>query len=818
VSENVLCIGGYRLRLSAPQRQGVEQEVELGIGRVARVEASLVPMPGELRILTVPTGARVRAIAESWEASGTTPFTLREVPAEQFVQVEVTHGGYRSKQRRLKLAAGEVRTLNFGSLVAAAGELLIRLKDKGRGMAAAAVEVKIDGLEASALRAGNTLLLDGLTVGKRRLELVIPSYHAHSSIVTILDQKRTQTEVELIPKPAHVTIEVIGPATGAWSLEIDGKQWLAGRSGDFELPAELEQTLQIKAHGWHVWERKVNLGAAETLTIHAVMEKVRGPIPGHNAMVELPNGVELNLVWISPGEFKMGSPTDENGRFENEGPQTVVRLTKGFWLGKTPLTQMQWQAIMGDNPSKWKAPNLPVENVSWYDAVKFCRKLTEHLKETGSLQDGAVFTLPSEAQWEYAARAGTTTPWCFGNNIRDLNAHAWFTGNCRKRTHPAGSKDPNPWGLYDMCGNVWEWTRSRWKSRCPGHPGGNIVDYEGPESGSYRVIRGGSWSDTAQDMRCAYRFKDAPTYYDNNIGFRPALIMHPVALPRRERKKNRPIAPPCTRVESITVGRLPHAIDLGGAFLEMIRIEPGEFVMGSPGQIRAGGFLGFGGRIMQKAEEGRSDDEGPQTRVHITEDYWLGKVPVTQGQWQAIMGNNPSNRKGANLPVERVSWNDAMAFCRKLTKRERQAGLLPEGYVYTLPSEAQWEYAARAGSTTRWSFGDNERDLAAYAWFGGNSGGRTHPVGQKRANPWGLYDMHGNVWEWTRSWRQDNYPAGRVVNYEGPASGTYRVYRGGSWNSHARFTRSADRGGSEPACRSNTIGFRLALSSVPLIP
>src|SRR5690606_12580790 len=110
-----------------------------------------------------------------------------------------------------------------------------------------------------------------------------------------------------------------------------------------------------------------------------------------------------------------------------------------------------------------------------------------------------------------------------------------------------------------------------------------------------------------------------------------------------------------------------------------------------------------------------------QTTVRLTRGYWLGKTPVTQGQWQALMGNNPSHFKGANLPVERVSWDEAMAFCRRLTERERAAGRLPAGYAYTLASEAQWEYAARAGTTTRWSFGNNEGALGQYAWFDGNS-------------------------------------------------------------------------------------------------
>ena len=160
-------------------------------------------------------------------------------------------------------------------------------------------------------------------------------------------------------------------------------------------------------------------------------------------------------------------------------------------------------------------------------------------------------------------------------------------------------------------------------------------------------------------------------------------------------------------------------------------------------------------------EVDRKLDEGPQTEVTLTQDFWLGKTEVTQLQWEAIMENNPSSFKGENHPVETVTWYVVMEFCRKLTERERAAGRLDEGHEYTLPTEAQWEYACRAGTTTRFSFGDDPEysQLGDYGWFSenpltgssGNSLNRTHDVGGKLANPWGLYDMHGNVWEWSKA-------------------------------------------------------------------
>jgi formylglycine-generating enzyme required for sulfatase activity len=224
--------------------------------------------------------------------------------------------------------------------------------------------------------------------------------------------------------------------------------------------------------------------------------------------------------------------------------------------------------------------------------------------------------------------------------------------------------------------------------------------------------------------------------------------------------------------------------------LEMAYIRPGTFTMGN---------------------ENGDSNEKPLTRVTLTRAYWLGKTEVTQGQYEALMGNNPSNFKnaGRDAPVETVSWDEAMQFCRKLTERERQAGRLPEGYEYTLPTEAQWEYACRAGTT-----GDYAGNLAAMAWYSQNCGDTTHAVGQKQANAWGLYDMHGNVWEWCRDW-YGSYPGGSGADPTGPSSGAARVFRGGSWDVVADYCRSAFRLPSGPGGRSPAMGFRLALAPVP---
>jgi formylglycine-generating enzyme required for sulfatase activity len=248
----------------------------------------------------------------------------------------------------------------------------------------------------------------------------------------------------------------------------------------------------------------------------------------------------------------------------------------------------------------------------------------------------------------------------------------------------------------------------------------------------------------------------------------------------------------------------------------MVFIPPGTFRMGSPVD-----------------EVDRWDNEGPQTAVTISRGFWMGKYEVTQGEYEAVMGNNPSWCNGVHYPgelwevdygvdftrpVEAVSWNDATAFCAALTERERLAGRISTNSVYRLPTEAEWEYACRGWTSTRFSYGDDigYTNLTNYAWYYDNSGDTTHPVGQKLPNPWGLYDMHGNVWEWCQDWWADNLPGGIALDPQGPSAGSDRVIRGGSWGLYFDWfipwsCRSANRHYG-PVERLGLLGFRAVLA------
>ena len=255
-------------------------------------------------------------------------------------------------------------------------------------------------------------------------------------------------------------------------------------------------------------------------------------------------------------------------------------------------------------------------------------------------------------------------------------------------------------------------------------------------------------------------------------------ILGPVPLSQEQSKSNS---------EDYTRKDNPREGQRGGKNKKEIASQGIDFVLIPEGSYMMGSNDGY-------------DDEKPVHQVKISRPFYLGKYPVTQAQWQTVMGNNPSHFKGASRPVEQVSWNEVQEFITKLNELEGCEG------CYRLPTEAEWEYAARAGTTTAYSFGDDVGQLGNYAWYGDNSNGETHSVGEKGANLWGLYDMHGNVWEWVQDW-YGNYPEGPLTDPTGPESGSYRVVRGGSWGSTAGACGPLIVPGSFPRFASATSGF-----------
>jgi formylglycine-generating enzyme required for sulfatase activity len=493
-----------------------------------------------------------------------------------------------------------------------------------------------------------------------------------------------------------------------------------------------------------------------------------------------------------------------------------------------------------------------VERVSWADAQVFLARLTSIEQTAGRLPTSWKYVLPTEAQWEYACRAGTTTAYSWGNDINSSRANynwdgAYNTGVDFKQTRDVGQYSANPWGFFDMQGNVREWV-SDWKAN---YLTGAQTDPEGPASGSNRVIRGGSWGDAGTGLRSATRSNNTPSYRLNYLGFRVGFqaVQPDTANPELElfggaaitREAGQAWAEPgvaahdardgnltanvtvtgtvdvnstgtyvltysvadaagnqasATRTVTVTGAR---SVDLNASVaMDMLWVPAGTFTMGSP-----------------TTEADRMADREDEHNVTLTKGFYLGKYEVTQAQYEAVMTGNTNSLSATpsewpnnpNRPVEKVSWDDAQVFLTRLNAQ--QVANLPAGWSYVLPTEAQWEYACRAGTTTAYSWGATIASSNAN-WNHGADPNQTVNVGQFSANPWGFFDMHGNVREWTADRYQAAYPTGNpVIDPTGPASGSIRVLRGGSWGNGGAGVRSAGRDNGPPSYRGDSVGFRV---------
>jgi formylglycine-generating enzyme required for sulfatase activity len=395
-----------------------------------------------------------------------------------------------------------------------------------------------------------------------------------------------------------------------------------------------------------------------------------------------------------------------------------------------------------------------------------------------------------------------------------------------------------------MHGNIWEWC---WDGYSANYYKEQVVDDpRGPDGAALRVYRGGGWNDFAGYCRSADRDWYRPVFRGNYLGFRLALQVKSgeetvlgvtyTSLPGYQPDRRSP-APP--KLAENSPAHAENKASVSASTGKPATPAPANELATRTGQIKL--RLIPAGEFKMGSPDGQGDsDEHPQHKVRITRPFYMGAYEVTQAQYQAVTGRNPSdfsstggmkNRVAGQStdqhPVENVSWLDAVKFCNLLSEKE---GLKPVYEIqgdtvrvpdwnatgYRLPSEAEWEYACRAGNSAAYSFGDAPNQLGDYAWHDGNSkvngNGCTYPVGQKRANAFELYDMHGNVWEWCWDRYDENYYKQPLAeDPHGPEGASPRVSRGGCWRSVPANCRSAGRYGFEPAYRHGILGFRLAL-------
>ena len=589
----------------------------------------------------------------------------------------------------------------------------------------------------------------------------------------------------------------------------------------------------------------------DTSHISSNNDKKEEQIDHKNAVVRTitVNSVSFDMVSVKGGTFTMGATSEQGSDCDDrESPTHQVTLSD-YMIGKTEVTQELWQAVMGSNPSFFKGDNLPVESVSWNDCQEFIKKLNS--------LTGLQFRLPTEAEWEYAARGGNKSKGYKYSGSNDIGSVAWYTSTTNHSgTKPVATKAPNELGLYDMSGNVWEWCSDRYGD----YSSDSQTNPKGPSKGSKRVYRGGSWTRYARNCRVSYRYFNNLDYGFNNLGLRLVLAdgedmdtaimaMNPSNIKYgdsigdngksdkssisdnsdKSDKEDKPekgsssllwILILCIvggllgciiGVVSLTNGGKDEFIDtmqadtayaevedamnseaavrtytVKGVSFDMVSVKGGSFTMGATSEQGSDAF----------------SDEKPTHKVTLS-DYMIGKTEVTQELWKAVMGSNPSNFKGNNLPVENVSWHDCQKFIKKLNSLT--------GLNFRLPTEAEWEYAARGGNKSKGYKYSGSNDIGSVAWYTSttNDSG-TKPVATKSPNELGLYDMSGNVWEWCSDW-YGSYSSSSQTNPKGPSSGSDRVNRGGSWSNYARNCRVSNRDYNYPDFRHFSLGLRLAL-------
>ncbi|MCX6908283.1 MAG: SUMF1/EgtB/PvdO family nonheme iron enzyme, partial [Verrucomicrobia bacterium] len=485
--------------------------------------------------------------------------------------------------------------------------------------------------------------------------------------------------------------------------------------------------------------------------------------------------------------------------------------------------------------------------VSWNDTVAFCEWLTEHERKAGRLTAGQVVRLPTEAEWEYACRAGTQTKFWWGEakegGKERLNWHE--TGNEVKSVDSFGSRGRNGFGLADMLGNVYEWCLDDYDVKQA-----HEECYKSKSDG--RAMRGGSFGDSPTRCRCAYRSSGSASMSNIGVGFRVVMGVDvsgakastPSTSPAAASREGSILAPVETRVSALTTN--PKAgevftLDVGkGVAMELMGIPPGEFLLGSTKGEQA--WANANG-----SEPRYTKYEGEQPRkAAIKQGIWLGKTEVTVGQWKLFVAatgyvtdgekngesfttQGPGKPwglvKGANWKdpnfgfnlednhaVSCISWNDAIAFCEWLNEREQKAGRLPPGFKVRLPTEVEWEYACRGGKQTKFWWGDAVDDGDNRSNQTGRPDGVAFvaPVdhyGSRGRNKFGLADMLGNVAEWC----QDEFDEKGAHEELWTIRSLWHVTRGGAFGGFAVSARCAARGSCNSSKSMGYLGFRVCV-------
>lgn len=478
---------------------------------IAGLEAIGVPVT----LLALPQGARIHA---EGQLLGTAPLRLDSVQPGADLTLTASLEGYRPTSRTIHPQPGEGVTVDFGQLERMEGllRLLIGYAVAGGDDSPATVTINGSVVDPSAPAA--------VPAGQATIRVEHADYAPYEHSLEVRDRARINLPVTLQPLPGRLQIDV-DPVVD-YRIDVDGRP--VPTADRIELPAGRMAKVEIQAKDFLPVTREFTPRPNETLAWQATLEPIPGPKTGQPWTLPYLDEV---FVWIAPGKFTMGSPPTEIENRPNEGPPTRVTLTKGFWMMRYEVRQSLWGQLMPENPSQHEGPALPVQEVTWIEAMEFCKRLTDLEAKAGRLPQGYAYRLPTEAEWEYAARAGTKTPFPWGNEASGTNGN--FRGSYPPRRGggavegaptygpvASGSFLPNDWGLHDMQGNVAEWCLNIFNGRLPG---GSVTDWTGPADGRDYPVRGGGWDGYAPRARPAARERLAATTHSPSVGFRIVL-------------------------------------------------------------------------------------------------------------------------------------------------------------------------------------------------------------------------------------------------------------------------------------------------------
>ncbi len=491
--------------------------------------AFLKGYPATVTFTTDPAGAELYI---NEKPVGRTPITVADVPAGVPITVGAALERCRPLTRTLRVEPASTLTVDLGKLSAKAGTLQLALTLAGKPLSAeqrARASLILYAGETPVARVAALAEIQGVPEGQYVLALQHPEFQSSAVKVTVQDGQASPVNLDLAPKPGRLIVRA-HPSRPV-SVLVDGTQVAAAPDGSFPVPADAAQhTVEVAAVDYFTLKRQLSLRPNESFTWDAQLVPLPGPVPGKEYAIPY---LGLALAWAPSGSYVMGSPLTEHARLPGEGPTTHVAFSKGFWIGRYELRQREYAAITNQNPSTFRGPERPVETLTWEDARRFCELLTQRERAAGRIPLGYEYRLPTEAEWEYAARAGTTTPFFWGETAD--RTHGNFRGTYPRQRGTIESERPhatvhvgqypaNPWGLHDTAGNVREWCLDIYYGRLPGGKLADAPAFETAPPTAKRASRGGSWDDEAVQARVAARPDGLPANTPSQtVGFRVVL-------------------------------------------------------------------------------------------------------------------------------------------------------------------------------------------------------------------------------------------------------------------------------------------------------